>query len=161
MAVQAQTDQTMVRNRDGQRSRQVWMVLLLSLVVFVALCGATGFGLSVFLSGITNTETATIKAVSRSGLAVQRHTSPATEYITGTTTLQESDRASTTDSGQAFINLFGDSGTIQMYSNSNIEMAQLRASRFFQNTKEISIILHAGTITFATGGQGDYSSSSY
>ena len=164
MAVQAQSDQAqpILSKKNAQRSRQVWISLAVSLFIFFAVCATAGFGLSAFLSSITNTETATIKAVAPSVLAVVRHsTKNATEYITGTTTLQEGDSASTQGSDQAFISLFGDSGTIQMYFSSNIEMAQLRASRFFQNSKQVSIFLHSGTITFATGEQGDYSSATY
>jgi len=163
MAVQARADQgqTALSKKNAQRSRQVCIVLVASLFVFVAFCATAAFGLSAYLSSITNTETATIKAVSPSVLAVLRHLTKSTEYITGTTTLQEGDAVTTQNSDQAFISLFGDSGTITMYFNSNIEMARLRASRFFQNAKEVSVILHGGTISFATGGQGDYSSATY
>jgi hypothetical protein len=69
--------------------------------------------------------------------------------------------ASTGATDQAFMSLFGDSGTIQMYFDSRVEIGQLRASRFFQSSKDISIILHGGTISFATGDLGDYTSASF
>jgi hypothetical protein len=161
MATHAQADQATAPLRSTQRSRQVWFVLVLSLVAFLLVCGAVGLGLSAILNGITTPESATIKPVGPSSLAVRRHNTTSPEYITGTTSLQEGDTVTTGAADQAFMSLFGDSGTVQMYFGSQIEVGQLRATRFFQNAKDISLLLHNGTISFATGDLGDYASASY
>jgi len=161
MATQAQADQVTTAASSSQRSRQVWFMLALSLIVFLTVCGLAGLTVSAILSGITNPETAIIKPVGSSTLKVQRHNTQAAEYITGTTTLQEGDTVSTRDTDQAFMSLFGDSGTVLIYFDSQLELGQMRASKFVQKTKDVSIVLHNGTISFATGDLGDYTSASY
>lgn len=133
-----------------QRSRQVWTVIIVSMVAFLGLCGLVGLTFSSFLGGITEPQSASMQALPGSQLAVQRHNTTTAELITGTTTLQEGDTA-TAREGRAFISLFEDSGAIQLYSNSSVTMDQMRTSRFFQNSKDIVLILHAGTIEMATG----------
>src|SRR6266581_2506869 len=159
MSATAQADQDLVR--QSQRSRQVWAVIVFSTVVFLSLCGAFAWGLADLISSITVPKSASIKALPSSVLAVQRHNTTVSELITGTTSLQEGDIATTGPTDQAFISIFGDSGSIQLYFNSRIEMEKMRTSRFFQSSKEVSIVLMAGTIVLAAGELGDYASASY
>jgi hypothetical protein len=147
--------------RYSQRSAQVWAMLALAMVVFLGVCGALTIGVSDLLGSITIPESASIRALPPSPLGVQRHGTTSPEFITGTTGLQEGDVATSGPGGQAFITLFGDSGSIQMYFNTSIEMERMRASRFFQGGKEIALFLHTGTIVLATGEPGDYASASY
>jgi hypothetical protein len=139
---------------NTQRSRQVWVALILSAIGFFALCGIAGVGVSSYLGSITDTKAASAKALPPSVLAVLRHNTTIPEQITGTTGLQEGDVATTRTTDQAFITLFGDTGSIQMYFNTSIEMEKLRTSRFIRDSTEIGVVLHKGTIVFATGEPG-------
>jgi hypothetical protein len=159
MSVSAQADRSSLSVE--QRSRQVWAAMLTSLLIFLVLCGAVGIGLSNFLSSITEPKSAVIKALPLSVLAVLRHNTTTPEQVTGTTNLQEGDAATTGKSDQAFITLFGDSGSIVMYFNTNLQIERLRTSPFAQNNRDISVFLRNGTIVLATVQLGDDQTASY
>lgn len=142
------------------RARTVWLVIALSMAAFIVLCGLAVSALSAFLGNITAANSATAEVVSGSGLIVQRRHSPVTEFITNTTTLAEGDAIQTPPGGRAFVRLF-DGSTVQTFFDTRLEMGRMRATTFFENAKEIALVLHSGTVVVATGELGAYSSMNY
>src|SRR5947208_2690500 len=115
MGVAAETEH--IAQNISQRSRQVWTAIIISMVAFLFLCGASSLGIFNFVSYITDSKSVTIKALPPSALAVLRHNTTTPEQITGTTELQEGDVATTGKTDQALISLFSDSGSILVYPN--------------------------------------------
>jgi hypothetical protein len=159
MGVAAETEH--IAQNISQRSRQVWAAIIIGMIAFLFLCGASGLGIFNFVSSITDSKSVTIKALPPSALAVLRHNTTTPEQITGTTELQEGDVATTGKTDQALISLFSDSGSILVYPNTSLEMETLRASHFVQSSKEIAVLLKRGTIVMATAELGDYESATY
>jgi hypothetical protein len=142
------------------RARTVWLVIAVAMAAFIVLCGLAVSALSAFLSNITSANSAVADVVSGSGLIVQRRHSPVTEFITHSTTLAEGDAIQTPAGGRAFVRLFDDS-TVQAFFDTRIEMARMRATRFFQSSKEVALVLHSGTVVVSTGTQGSYAAMDY
>src|SRR6478672_9008273 len=117
MGVAAETEG--IAPKINQRSRQVWAAMIISMVAFLFLCGASGLGIFSFVSSITDPKSVSIKPLSASALAVLRHNTTVPEQITGTVSLFEGDVAATGGNDQAteqaLISLFSDSGSIHMY----------------------------------------------
>jgi hypothetical protein len=146
--------------RIEQRARQVWIVLILSMTLCVVLCGSVALAVYGYLGDVTVPKGADISPLPGSSLIVQRHNSTLPEFITGTTSLLEGDMAQVRSSDQAFVQLF-DASTIHVYFDTQIGIERLRESRFFQKTKEIGVLLRAGTAKIATADQGGYTTSEY
>jgi hypothetical protein len=142
------------------RARTVWLVIAMSMAAFIVLCGVAISALSAFLGSITAANSATADVIAGSGLIVQRRHSAVTEFVTKTTTLAEGDAIQTPSGGRAFVRLF-DESTVQAFFDTRLEMGRMRATRFFENAKEISLVLHSGTVVVATGDLGTYSSMDY
>lgn len=150
---------TLVRRRD--RSRHVWVVLVLSTLGFFALCGLVGTGLYGYLSNITVPQAGRVELLKGSQLTVQRRGNPASVLITSTTELQEGDKASTGSDSEAFIELFDKNITLRTYFDTSLTLDTLRTNRFFEDRREMRVTLHAGTVIVATGTTTGFTDESY
>ncbi|HET9496350.1 MAG TPA: hypothetical protein VFR15_19150 [Chloroflexia bacterium] len=154
--VEAETKQLEVESR----ARTVWLVIAVAMAAFIVLCGLGVSAIAAFLSNITAANNAKADVVSGSGLIVHRRNSPVTEFVTGTTTLAEGDTIQTPAGGRAFVRLFDDS-TVQTFFDTRVEFQKMRATQFFENAKDIALVLHEGTAVVATGILGAYSAMDY
>src|SRR6476619_3859504 len=99
MGVAAETEG--IAPKINQRSRQVWAAMIISMIAFLFLCGASGLGIFSFVSSIPDPKSVSIKPLTASALAVLRQNTTFPEQITGTVPLYEGDVASICGSDQA------------------------------------------------------------
>ncbi len=156
----AATRTQVVNTPHAQRARRVWIMLLLSSLLFLTLCAFAGAGVANYLSTVTNPKTADLQLSHGSQLTVVRHLTLFQELVTGKTTLREGDTVSTGSDSEAFLQLF-DGSTIQTSFSTTLKIDSLRISQFFQNLKEAAFTLDSGTAIISTAGLGGYSSASY
>src|SRR5947209_5235979 len=143
-----------------RRSRSVWFVLFISMVLFCVVCAAGGVGLSGYLINVTRPRGATLQLVRGTQLTVVRHQLVDPEAVQKIAPVNEGDQVKAGDDTEASIKLF-DESTIHLYFGTRLLFNTLRSSRFFGTTKQISVLIDSGTAEFSTPDLGNYSSGSY
>ncbi|MFL5731809.1 MAG: hypothetical protein ACJ78Q_01300 [Chloroflexia bacterium] len=143
-----------------RRSRSVWFVLFTSMVLFCAVCSASGVGLYGYLQTVTRPRGAILQLVRGTQLSVVRHTLVDPEAVQDTTSVNEGDRITAGDDTEANMRLF-DESVVDLYFGAHVALTTLRSGRFFSNAKEINISVDSGTAEISTPDLGPYSSASY
>lgn len=161
MSVNAEAGPGVTLTRPRDRSRHVWVVLVLSTLGFFSLCGLAGTSLYGYLSGVTVPQEGSVELLKGSQLTVQRRGDTASVLITSTTTLQEGDQARTGADSEAFIELFDKRITLRTYFDTSLTLDTLRTSRFFEDRREMRVTLHGGTVIVATGPPSDFTDENY
>lgn len=144
-----------------RRSRHVWLVIVVSVAIFVALCSLLAIGLNSYLSNVTIPQTASLESHQGTQLSVTRYGTLAPVLITGRTDLREGDTTSTGPDSEGFIQLFNGASTVQTYFSTTLTIDRLRTTRFFQDVKEAALTLVEGTIVIATAENADNASVQY
>ena len=148
------------------RARNVWTVLAFSMVLFLTLCGSTGFAAYSYLSNVQRLEHGSLQLVHGTQLNVVRHNRVEIESVPKATTLNEGDEVRLGPDTEANIDLF-DGSTIHLYFNARVTLSALRSSRFFGNRKDIEINVavdpaaSSSTVVFSTAGIEGYTSAVY
>src|SRR3954447_11920540 len=113
-----------------RRSRSVWFVLFTSMVLFCAVCSASGVGLYGYLQTVTRPRGAILQLVRGTQLSVVRHTLVDPEAVQDTTSVNEGDRITAGDDTEANMRLF-DESVVDLYFGAHVALTTLRSGRFF------------------------------
>ena len=151
------TATTNVSFRIVERSRQVWLVLAVCLLAFIALCGFTVYGMASFLSTFTVAKGASLEPHPGSTLAVLHRGTVITEQVSTPIQLQEGDTVIVPQNGRGFMRLF-DESTIQISLNTEVVLDTLRSNEFFGRAQDVGIILRHGSVRVARSPQQRVSS---
>lgn len=143
------------------RTRYVWLVLVLSTLAFFGLCALLASAVFGFLSSVTEPQTARLELRKGTQLTVQRLGGNEASLITSSTVLNEGDRTTTGADSEGFIELFGTDITLRTYFSTTVTLDTLRTSRFFQNLREMRVTLHGGTLVVATGAPSAFTAENY
>lgn len=157
----AQVGAAVPRIRRRDRSRRVWIVLVVSTLAFFAVCGLLSAGLYRYLSSITVQQPASVEVRQGVQLTRQRKGQTSQELVNKSSPIGEGDWVSTGPDTEGFLTFFGGDITAQAYFSTSVRLDMLRTTRFFQDQRSMALTLNMGTIILATADPGNYTDEHY
>jgi hypothetical protein len=142
-----------VSSAVDRRTRNVWLVLALCMMIFVSLCVLAGNTVGTFLTSLSVSRTAWLEPLTNSQLIVRRLHQVAPVSVRERSELFEGDQVETGTSGGALLTL-ADGSTVRLYFDTSLRLERQRTSRLLGNSRETILNLTDGTLLVATASPG-------
>jgi hypothetical protein len=142
-----------VSSAVDRRTRNVWLVLALCMMIFVSLCVLAGNTVGTFLTSLSVSRTAWLEPLTNSQLIVRRLHQVAPVSVRERSELFEGDQVETGTSGGALLTL-ADGSTVRLYFDTSLSLERQRTSRLLGNSRETILNLTGGTLLVATASPG-------